>query len=75
MKLSVVLYLLGRRAFVFLDEWLTYLLLIWLYRRKQYKLLGIILPFAIIFNINGYIGLWSLLRSYNIEEHGLERMI
>lgn len=64
-----VLNLLGRRFFVFLDEWLTYVLLIYLYRKKEYKLIMIILPFAIYTNLLGYISLWKTRKIYRLKYH------
>lgn|GEM_PF-6929229 len=57
---SIVKFLIFKRGFVFLDEWLTYLLFLYLYFKKEYKLIAVLAPFAISFNINGYVGLWGL---------------
>ena len=54
---------------MFLDEWLTYILFLYLYLHEHYSLFMILLPFAIAFNLYGYWGMWRLRRAYGIDPH------
>ncbi len=61
-------YLLGRRLFVFLDEWLGYAALLYLYFKKEYFILSLAIPFALFCNILSYLSLWKLRRSCGIQD-------
>lgn len=61
-----VAQLLGRRTFIFLDEWLTYILFLYLYHQQEYILIIVLVPFAIAFNIRGYLDLWKLRVIYGV---------
>lgn len=58
--------MLGRRAFVFLDEWLSYASLYYLYTNEEYQILGGALPFALLLNGVGYHCLWKLCNQFDI---------
>lgn len=64
-------HLLGRRVFVFADEWLTYAMLLYLYFQEEYLLIAGIAPFAIAFNAYGYWGLWRLRKRYGLQDREL----
>ena len=68
MSYNKVTLLLGRRLFVFLDEWLSYAILLYLYFKREHKILYAAVPFAMFCNIFGYQSLWKLRRSLNIQD-------
>lgn len=62
-------YLIFRRGIIFLDEWLSYLLLIYLYyfqNEQNPLILTIVILLMIIFNINGYYHLGLLEHKFGI---------
>lgn len=64
-------YLIFRRIVIFLDEWLSYLLLVYLYyhqRENNKLLLGFILTLVWVFNLVGYYYLGLLEEKYSIYE-------
>ena len=68
---SIVSYLTMKRIFIFLDEWLSYLLLYYLYYSKYYFIFGVAVILAILFNGYGYLSYWRVEEKYNdylIEE-------
>ena len=58
-------YLTMKRFFIFLDEWLTYLLLFILYSSGYYVIFGISVVLAVIFNAYGYFSYWKVEEPYN----------
>ena len=58
-------YLTMKRFFIFLDEWLTYLLLFILYSSGYYVIFGIAVVLAVIFNAYGYFSYWKVEEPYN----------
>jgi len=58
-------YLSMKRFFIFLDEWLSYLLLFFLYYYQYYVIFGVAVVLAIIFNGYGYISYWKVEEKYN----------
>ena len=67
----IVSYLTMKRIFIFLDEWLSYLLLYYLYYSKYYFIFGVAVILAILFNGYGYLSYWRVEEKYNdylIEE-------
>ena len=68
---SIVSYLTMKRIFIFLDEWLSYLLLYYLYSSEYYFIFGVAVILAILFNGYGYFSYWRVEEKYNdylIEE-------
>ena len=63
-----VTHLLGRRLFVFLDEWMTYGIMLYLYNNNP-ELFWVMLPPAILLNYEGYIGLWQLREEYGLGKN------
>ena len=62
-------YLAFRRKVVFLDEWLSYLFLVWIYyyfEERNYYILILILSSIGTFNLIGYIYLGFLERHFDI---------
>ena len=68
LTLPQVNHLLGRRLFVFFDEWLTYYLLYKFYKSKDYKMLFLISFLGLFGNGWGYYSLFKLRKSYKIED-------
>jgi hypothetical protein len=68
LKPHEVQHLFFRRLFVFLDEWLTYALLILVYKHKRYRWFAFIMACGIVCNYLGYQGLWRLRRAYGIAD-------
>ena len=62
---SIVSYLTMKRFFIFLDEWLSYLLLYYLYSSEYYSIFGISVILAILFNGYGYVSYWRVEEKYN----------
>ena len=58
-------YLTMKRFFIFLDEWLTYLLLFILYSSGHYVIFGIAVVLAVLFNAYGYFSYWKVEEPYN----------
>ena len=58
-------YLSMKRFFIFLDEWLSYLLLFILYYMEYYVIFGIAVVLAVIFNGYGYLSYWKVEEKYN----------
>ena len=58
-------YLTMKRFFIFLDEWLTYLLLFILYSSGHYVIFGIAVVLAVIFNAYGYLSYIKMEDPYN----------
>ena len=58
-------YLTMKRLFIFLDEWLTYLLLFILYSSGYYVIFGIAVVLAVLFNAYGYFSYWKVEEPYN----------
>ena len=58
-------YLTMKRFFIFLDEWLSYLLLFILYSSGYYVIFGIAVVLAIMFNGYGYTSYWRVEEKYN----------
>jgi len=68
---SIVGYLTMKRLFIFLDEWLSYLILYYLYSSGYYVIFVIAVILAILFNGYGYLSYWRVEEKYNdylIEE-------
>ena len=68
---SIVSYLTMKRIFIFLDEWLSYLLLYYLYSSEYYFIFGVAVILSILFNGYGYLSYWRVEEKYNdylIEE-------
>lgn len=65
LKPHEIKHLFNRRLFVFMDEWLSYAFLLWLYNNNP-ELLLIATPMVVIFNYIGYIHLWELREHYGI---------
>ena len=71
MRMEDYRYLMFRRMVVFMDEWLSYLLLLYLYyhlREKNKMLLGIIITMMMAFNLTGYYYLELLETRYRLYE-------
>ena len=62
---SIVGYLTMKRTFIFLDEWLSYLLLYYLYSSGNFVIFGIAVILAILFNGYGYLSYWRVEEKYN----------
>ena len=65
LKPHEIQHLFNRRLFVFCDEWLSYMFLLWLYNNNP-ELLVLGIPMAVIFNYIGYMHLWELREHYGI---------
>ena len=52
-------YLKFKRTFIFLDEWLSYLMLIYIYNNYNVKIFYIVLFFVILFNSIAYLDYWK----------------
>lgn len=64
-------YLMFRRTTVFLDEWLSYLVLIYIYYHRSEKktaVLGLIVACIVTFNLVGYYYLGRLEDKYGIYD-------
>ena len=68
MNWHIVVLLISRRLFVFLDEWLTYIIFWHLYDDEEYLVMLLAAPFAVYFNYRGYAGLWQMRRENNLPE-------
>jgi len=62
---SIVGYLTMKRFFIFLDEWLSYLILYYLYSSGYYVIFVIAVILAILFNGYGYLSYWRVEEKYN----------
>ena len=62
---NIVSYLTMKRFFIFLDEWLSYLILFVLYSCEYYVIFGIAVILAILFNGYGYLSYWRVEEKYN----------
>ena len=62
---SIVGYLTMKRLFIFLDEWLSYLILYYLYSSGYYVIFVIAVILAILFNGYGYLSYWRVEEKYN----------
>ena len=62
---TIVSYLTMKRLFIFLDEWLSYLLLYYLYSSGYYAIFGLAVILAILFNGYGYVSYWRVEEKYN----------
>ena len=62
---TIVSYLTMKRFFIFLDEWLSYLILFGLYYSEYYVIFGIAVILAILFNGYGYLSYWRVEEKYN----------
>jgi hypothetical protein len=73
---TIVAYLTMKRFFIFLDEWLSYLILFGLYWCEYYVIFGIAVILAIVFNGYGYFSYWRVEEKYNdylIDKLSIER--
>ena len=61
----IVRYLTMKRFFIFLDEWLSYVVLFGLYRYEYYVIFSISVILAILFNGYGYISYWKVEERFN----------
>jgi len=52
-------YLIASRAFIFLDEWLSYLLLLYLATHNHWVLFALVLLPVVLFNLIGYTRHWE----------------
>ncbi len=66
LRMEHVVHLLGRRAFVLIDEWLTYGLLLYLLKYEHYNIVMVAIGPAILFNYWGYSSLWKLREAYGV---------
>ena len=62
---SIVGYLTMKRVFIFFDEWLSYLILYYLYSSGYYVIFVIAVILAILFNGYGYLSYWRVEEKYN----------
>ena len=62
---SIVGYLTMKRIFIFFDEWLSYLILYYLYSSGYYVIFVIAVILAILFNGYGYLSYWRVEEKYN----------
>ena len=58
-------YLIKKRIFIFLDEWLSYFILYMLWSSEFYYLFGIAVLLSILFNGYAYICYWKIEDKYN----------
>ena len=65
MKDLLIQYLISKRIFIFLDEWLSYFILYILWSSEYYYLFGIAVILSILFNGYAYISYWILEEKYN----------
>ena len=65
MKDLLIQYLISKRIFIFLDEWLSYFILYILWSSEYYYLFGIAVILSILFNGYAYISYWKLEGKYN----------
>ena len=68
-------YLTMKRFFIFLDEWLSYLLLFILYSSEYYVIFGIAVVLAILFNGYGYTSYWRVEENNDFLLHQLKNEI
>jgi len=66
---SQIFHLFFRRLFLFLDEWLTYTILLILYFHDEILLFSVILFFGTLFIGYSYYGLWKLRYQYGIRDN------
>lgn len=64
-----IFHLFFRRLFIFLDEWLTYSILLILYFNNETLLFTIILCLGPLFIGYSYYGLWKLRYQYGIRDN------
>ncbi len=62
---NIVLYLSVKRAFIFLDEWLSYFLLYNLWFNREYTIFVFVSILAILFNGYGYKCYWEIEEKFN----------
>jgi len=72
MDRNVAFYLLGRRAFVAIDEWLSYFVLLKLYYDGHYNLALMLIPLLFGANLYGYISLWKLYAHFGVQKQTIE---
>lgn len=62
---NIVIYLSVKRAFIFLDEWLSYFLLYNLWFNREYTMFVFVSILAILFNGYGYKCYWEIEEKFN----------
>lgn len=62
---NIVLYLSVKRGFIFLDEWLSYILLYNLWNNSDYYMFTLASFLAILFNGYGYKCYWEIEEKFN----------
>ena len=65
MKDSIAQYLMNKRIFIFLDEWLSYFILYILWRSEFYYCFSVAVILSILFNGYAYKGYWKLENKYS----------
>ena len=65
MKDLIAHYLINKRIFIFLDEWLSYFILYILWRSEYYYLFSIAVLLSILFNGYAYTCYWKIEDKYN----------
>ena len=68
---ELLIYLMFKRTFIFLDEWSSYILLMYVYKNFPPKIFYICVFFAILFNGNAYIDYWRLCSLYEYKKINL----
>ena len=68
---ELLLYLFFKRCFIFLDEWSSYMLLMYIYKNFNSKIFYISCSLAILFNSVGYIDYWRLCSLYEFKNMNL----
>ena len=65
MKDSIAQYLMNKRIFIFLDEWISYFILYVLWRSRFYYLFRVVVILSILFNGYAYKCYWKVEEKYN----------
>ena len=62
---KIIQYLIIKRSFIFLDEWLSYFILYNLWSSSYYSLFSVSVVLAILFNGYAYKCYWKIENKYN----------